>query len=228
MFLLLFTKKNHPTLSQAYNKYVQRKSIGHLKPEKITLSNLIDSVVCGQPNDNCFFNICSRCSNRLPSSILQRHFVMIDEDDEWTWSNWKTTNKKVDLHQIHGSIISLLDEIDQQWKKFLLHSFFNREQRTYINNLRLSSSDTSYVTVQIDFAENYTIIRQREVQSAHWNNVQVTLFTVHIKAGTNFKNMIIVSDYMRHDTVFVYCAQRMIVEFIKKHYPQVTKINYIR
>ncbi len=164
----------------------------------------------------------------MPSSILQRHFVIVDEDDEWTWSIWKTTNKKVDLHHIHGSIVSLLDEIDEQWKKFVIHSYFNREQRSHINNLRLLSNDTLYVTVQIDFAENYTIIRQREVQAAHWNNLQVTLFTVHIKVGTNHKNMVIISDYMRHDTAFVYCAQRLIVEFIKKHYPQVTKINYLR
>jgi len=184
--------------------------------------------VCDQPNDNCFLNGCNRCNSRLPSSILQHHFIIHDEDDEWTWSNWKSTNNKVDLHHIRGSIMSLLDEIDGQWKKFLIHSYFTREQRTSINDLRLLSSDTSYATVQIDFAENYTIIRQREVQAAHWNNVQVTLFTVHIKVGTTHKNMVIISDYMRHDTAFVHCAQRIIVEFVKKHYPQITKINYIR
>lgn len=196
--------------------------------DKITLSNLIDLVVCDQPNDNCFLNGCNRCNSRLPSSILQHHFIIHDEDDEWTWSNWKSTNNKVDLHHIRGSIMSLLDEIDGQWKKFLIHSYFTREQRTSINDLRLLSSDTSYATVQIDFAENYTIIRQREVQAAHWNNVQVTLFTVHIKVGTTHKNMVIISDYMRHDTAFVHCAERIIVEFVKKHYPQITKINYIR
>ena len=110
----------------------------------------------------------------------------------------------------------------------MIHSYFNQEQRSYINNLRLLSNDTSYVTVQIDFAENYRLIRQREAQAAHWNNLQVTLFTVHIKVGTNHKNMVIISDYMRHDTAFVYCAQRLIVEFIQKHYPQITKINYLR
>lgn len=196
--------------------------------DKITPSNLIDSVVCDQPNDGCFLNGCNRCNNRLPSSILQRHFIIVDEDDEWTWSIWKSTSNKVDLHHIHGSIVSLLDEIDEQWKRFAMHSYLNREQRSYINNLRLLSNDTSYVTVQIDFAENYKLIRQREVQAAHWNNIQVTLFTVHIKVGTNHTNMVIISNYMRHDTAFVYCAQRLIVEFIKKRYPQVTKINYLR
>ncbi len=189
---------------------------------------MIDSVICDQPNEDCFLNSCNRCNNRSPSSIFQCHFNIIDEDDDWTWSIWKLTNKKVDLHHIHSSITSLIDEIDEQWKAFLMHSYFNREQRAYINNIRLLSSDTSYVTAQIDFAENYAVIRQREVQAAHWNNLQATLFTVHIKVGTNHKNIVIISDYKRHNTAFVYCAQRIIVQFVKKHYSQATKINYLR
>ena len=51
-----------------------------------------------------------------------------------------------------------------------MHSYINREQRTYINELRIKSSCLSYAVVQMDFAENYTFLRQREVQAAHWNN----------------------------------------------------------
>ena len=109
-----------------------------------------------------------------------------------------------------------------------MHSYINREQRTYINELRIKSSCLSYAVVQTDFAENYTFLRQREVQAAHWNNRQATLFTVHIKLGNEHKNMVIISDYMRHDTAFVHCAQGLIVDFLRKNYPQVTKINYLR
>lgn len=185
-------------------------------------------MVCEQSSDGCFLHSCNRCHNQSPSSVLRCHFDIIDEDDEWTWSIWKSTNKKVDLHHIQGSITSLLDEIDARWKTFLTHSYFNREQRAYINDLRLLSSHTSYATVQIDFAENYTLIRQREVQAAHWNKQQATLFTIRIRAEANHKNMVIISDYMHHDTPFVYCALRLIVELIKKHYPQTTKVNYLR
>jgi hypothetical protein len=180
------------------------------------------------PNENCFFGACNRCNNRSASSILRNHFNIIDEDDEWTWSLWKTSNNKVDLHHIRSAISSLLDEIDDHWASFLLHSYYNREQRTCINDLRLRSSHSSYVTVQVDFAENYTVMRQREVQAAHWNNLQATLFNVHIKIGTSHKNMVIISDYMRHDTAFVYCAQGLIVQFLNQYYPQVVKINYLR
>jgi len=199
-----------------------------VKWNKITTANLIDLAVCDQPNEDCFLFSCSRCNKRRVSAILQGLLDNIDEDDEWTWSIWQQVNKKVDLHHIRGSIVSLLNEVDEQWKSFAIHSYFNREQRTYIRDLRLLSSDMSYVVIQIDFAENYSVIRQREVQAAHWNNVQATLFTVHIKIGTKHKNIAIISDYMRHDTAFVYCAQQLIIKFVKQHFPFVCKINYLR
>jgi hypothetical protein len=207
---------------------VQKKSNGNVKFDKITTSTSINLFVCSTPNENCFFGTCNQCNKQSISSILRNHTDAIDEDDEWTWSLWKTSNNKVDLYHIRSAISSLFDEIDNQWMKFLIHSYYNRQQRTYINDLRTQSSELSYVTVQIDFAENYTVLRQREVQAAHWNNLQATLFTVHIKIGTNHKNMVIISNYMRHDTAFVYCAQNLIVQFLNQHYPRVVKINYLR
>ena len=36
------------------------------------------------------------------------------------------------------------------------------------------------------------------------------------------------SDYMSHNTAFVYSAQRIIVSFVRDHFPQVTRISYLR
>ena len=82
--------------------------------------------------------------------------------------------------------------------------------------------------MQIDFAENYKFVRQRAPQSAHWNTDQATLFTIHFKIGTEHRCMVIISDYMSHDSKFVWLAQEDIVNFLKKHYPRVKKINYVR
>lgn len=100
------------------------------------------------------------------------------------------------------------------------HIYFKREQRAYINNLRLLFNDMSYATLQINIVENYSLTRQRGIQAAHWNNLQETSFTIHMKVGSNHKNMVVIDDYMHHDIAFVYCAQRIIVKFVKKHYPQ--------
>ena len=72
-------------------------------------------------------------------------------------------------------------------------------KKEYIKSLRLNSSETEYIVAQLDFAENFTILHQREVQGHHWNNQQVTLFTVHLKIGSNSKNIVIISDYTLHN-----------------------------
>ena len=109
-----------------------------------------------------------------------------------------------------------------------MDSYLNREQRNFVNDLRIKSSHLSYAVVQIDFSESYALLRQQEVQATQWNNQQTTLFTIHIKIEREHKNMMITSDYMRHDTAFVHYARHLIIDFLRKHYPQEKKVNYLR
>ncbi|CAF4812779.1 unnamed protein product [Rotaria sp. Silwood2] len=39
--------------------------------------------------------------------------------------------------------------------------------------------------------------------------------------------MVIKSDYLVHDTRFVYSSQKIIIDFLRKEYPNVFKINYV-
>ncbi|CAF3774578.1 unnamed protein product [Rotaria sp. Silwood1] len=137
------THENMSLLLHALNNYLQKKSSVDNRLSNITVSNLIDLMVCNIPAEDCFLGACDQCNDRSPSLILKGHFNTIDEDDKWSWSSWKTSNRKVDFNQIRGTITSLLNEIDEKWTIFLLHSYSNREQRTYINDLRLRSSNSS-------------------------------------------------------------------------------------
>lgn len=51
----------------------------------------------------------------------------------------------------------------------------------------------------IDFAENFTYGEQDAIQSFHWSNNQITLFTAYVWAGDREQSFIICSDYMNHD-----------------------------
>ncbi|CAF3305172.1 unnamed protein product [Rotaria socialis] len=170
---------DHPTAR------VGKSCFYSLKPRQVKIS-------C--PHETCM------CQTHENMSLLLQDTS--DEDDKCSRSVWKPIDKKVDLHQIRGTITSLFYEIDE-------------------------NCHVSYAVIQIDFAENYAFLRQREVQAAHWNNQQATLFTIHMKIGSEHNNMVIISDYMRHDTAFVHGAQRLIVDFLRKHYPQVKKIKYL-
>ncbi len=104
----------------------------------------------------------------------------------------------------------------------------NRPLLEYITHLRSQSTDKIFIIAQIDFCMNYTLVRQREVQQGFFSQHQVTLFTIHLMIGSEHQEMAIVSDSMEHTTTFVYYAQRMIVNFLKKYFPLVKKINYLR
>ena len=207
---------------------MRKKSSGANKLNNVTARDLISMVICDGSLEDCFLGTCDRCNDVPPSSVLLDYFNETDEDDIWSWSLWKAVDKRMDLHEIRGTVTSLLTEINEQWSAFLLHSYINREQRAFIDKIRSESSENSFIVVQMDFAENYTFVRQREVQAVHWNNQQATLFTVHIKIANSHKNLVIISDHMHHDTAFVYCAQRLIAEFLKNHFPDAKRIICLR
>ena len=224
----LFAKleTNH-VFTQAWNQFIRNQSTNSSTSDKITANELVNLVICGIPQEDCYTRECESCGENLPSNFLSLNRE-IDENDICSWSKWKTFDNRVDFQAYSGSISLLLREINTQWSKFLLHSYCTQAQREYIAQIRSQSSSQSYVVAQIDFAENYTFVRQREPQSAHWNNTQATLFTIHLKIGLNHKNLCIISDYRSHDTAFVYVAQKYITDFVKRNYPSVTMINYLR
>ena len=81
--------------------------------------------------------------------------------------------------------------------------------------------------VQLDFAQNFSLIVQREIQSAYYSRRQATILTIYIRIGDEHRNMVIISDYHAHDTRFVYSVQKYIVDFIRKQYPNIYKVNYV-
>ncbi|CAF4999376.1 unnamed protein product [Rotaria sp. Silwood1] len=201
--------ENMHLLLKAWSNFLKKNLPGHnIDLELINETYVVNRIICGIPTEDCFNRCCHDCSTINPTKILLDN-IDINNDEILSWSQWMSLKNKIDLLHINGSISSLMNEIDSQWDTFLLHC------------------ETSYIVAQLDFAENYTIFHQREVQGFHWNNQQVTVFTVHLKVGSNNKNIVIISDYMLHNTNFVYVAQELIVKFIKHHFPLVKKINYL-
>ena len=150
-----------------------------------------------------------------------------DEDNEVRWFNWIRTLGKVSLQETSGSMATLLSKIDEQQTVILYHDHVQEQQKCFIHEITQRSSDQDYVVVTCDFAENYTLVAQREVQSAHWNQQQVAIFTIHVKIGDAHLNVAAISDYLNHDTVFVHCCQKKIVAMIKDKFPLVRKIVYV-
>jgi len=65
---------------------------------------------------------------------------------------------------------------------------------------RRSSVGAEEAVVQVDFAQNFALVQQDEIQSAHWQHGQVTIFTVAVwLPGAKAKQMAIVTNDLAHD-----------------------------
>ncbi|CAF1471548.1 unnamed protein product [Rotaria sordida] len=191
----------------------------------VTHSTLITMMVCDEDDLSCISGDCSGCGNVSPSAVLTRSFNS-NMDEVIEYMIWKCTDHKVDIHRVTSTIDELLIEIDDRWSSFLLYQYINHQQKLFIQQIKANpSAQTAIITM--DFAENYSIPVQREAQSKHWNPVQVTIFTIHIKFKDGFCSAAIISNYMIHDTAFVYNAQQLIVDFIKNNMSSVKEIYYV-
>jgi len=117
------------------------------------MKDLITQMVCTISNEKCFNGECDACPEENIRDILIDN-IMLDLDDECSWTLWKKVNNKFDLQQMSGSVDSLLTEIEERWSSFLLHTHLNREQREYIKHLRCQSTEKTFAVAQIDFSMN--------------------------------------------------------------------------
>lgn len=190
------------------------------------MKKLIEQTVCTQPSEYCYYRQCVHCRQLKASDILSDG-IDVETQDLASWSIWKKVNSRYELLHLTGTFRVLLEVIDNLWPDFLTHSFYSHKQRDYIALIKEASSITTFAVVQLDFAQNFSFVIQREVQSAYYSRQQATILTVYIKIGEEHRNMVVISDYLAHDTRFVYCAQKVIIDFLRKEYPNIQKINYV-
>ena len=106
---------------------------------------------------------------------------------------------------ITGTVEECFLELKAQVRPFLLHIHVKRKQSASFKSL-VEECDGSSVVLQVGFSENATIAR-REIQSAHWNHGQATLFKVHAwirHYGSDTCSIVIVSDDLNHTKHSVY------------------------
>ena len=84
-------------------------------------------------------------------------------------------DNRVETVDITGTVDDCFDKLKTQVGPFLFHAYVKRKQAACFKSL-VQKCDGKSVVLQVDFSENATIASQCEVQSAHWNHGQATLF----------------------------------------------------
>ena len=93
---------------------------------------------------------------------------------------WEEVNGHIIQNKKSGSVGSLYNYLNSILPDFFIHTFVIRKQaKSYEDDKSgadMKNSNTAML--QVDFAENYMSTAQDEIQSAHWKQNQITLFTL--------------------------------------------------
>ena len=136
------------------------------------------------------------------------------------WMKWQEANARLAKLENKGTIQDLYDHICAMSEKFLAHCRIKRLQYELDKELALlENSDVA--VLQMDFAENYACIGEDEVQSAHWNQNQVTLFTTVTWFKGEVMSKVIVIDCMQHTKSSV----MVFLDEILKNLPSTVKVR---
>ena len=133
-------------------------------------------MTCTVEKVECFNGTCEDCSEETIIDTLIDS-CLIDTADGCSWTLWKKLEDKYDLQHVIGSIDFLLTTIEDRWPACLLHTYCNRQQTDYVNELRSRSSEKILIIAQIDSFMNTTLIRQGQFLQEFFSQHQAILFT---------------------------------------------------
>lgn len=161
-----------------------RKYGGNTYPEYS--GDFLDTCVCNEAIADCFSNSCNECKDgkKLRRCVPLPDVDIRDDDVGVCYMQWESIidsdNKKrlTKIEKTVDSVSELYHQLLSMLPKFINHCHTKRNQTKAAEYAKdAAKAHSSKVCIQIDFAENYTCLWQDEVQSAHWNKRQVTIFS---------------------------------------------------
>lgn len=174
-------------------------------------NGFVEQFLCDEPKKDCWFGRCDDCHG---ISIEKMNELIGDTplNSNVSWMVWKKDKKTKRFEKVEENqkLSALLVHIVSISPQFLRHHFVKREQADTFNKYDLQRASDKQIDdeglLQIDFAENFVCESQDEIQSAHWNQRQLTLFTTALYHNDIMQSKVFVSDSSVHtkETVVPY------------------------
>lgn len=195
------------------------KAIDNIK--MLNSSQLLQKLCCDIRNEDCMFNKCINCiknvSEIIPENLDMRQVVQFKR-----WESVKGVLMIVEKSVLLGKIIQ---DINTKLPVFKEHCYVKNVQFNHFEELKkVISSDEA--VLQCDFAENFAIKAQDEIQSAHWRHAQVTIFTSCIWYMGEVESYVVISDDLLHSKQATYTFLKAIIDDFKTHHQNVKKIHF--
>ncbi|XP_063381046.1 uncharacterized protein LOC134667550 [Cydia fagiglandana] len=197
--------KYHENFSLAVN------SLHHVIGSPYYDHNFLNGFICTVPTRACWLKDCNNCKEMLKIKLNEylECCENVGPEVETSWFVWANHNGKLSKIQVMGTVNELIQHIVEMGPKFFEHAYIKRNQASSYHNHKTEISNTTdfeKVLIQVDYSENYTCVAQDEVQSFHWVQPQVTLFTVSLWMTGKQHPIVLVSDDRHHNkkTAMVY------------------------
>lgn len=165
---------------------------------------LVEFLVCDVPTRNCYFKTCEKCS----CATINKKIKLIAKQSRSNskkvkWMKWVKDDvaNRFQNHAQEGSQDQLIQYFLSIYPKFLQHFYIKREQeKEFAVHRKRAQSDQhlSECVLQIDFAENFKCESQDEVQQAHYNQKQISIFTTAVHHAQSTHCKVIASDNTHH------------------------------
>ena len=144
---------------------------------------------------------------------LKKNMLFVNQttsqSSEYQWEKAPSGNGKEYLEKClkQGRLVDLFNDACKLLPSFLTHYFTKQKQAdAYESHKKALQTNTKMAVLQMDFAENFSTLWQDEVQSAHWNKKQITVFTSVLWQQDSCTSAVTVSDDLTHsrDSVIVF------------------------
>ncbi|CAF3259812.1 unnamed protein product [Rotaria sp. Silwood2] len=201
-------------LLKSIDKYVDGKFCS-------SLQIFTDSLVCSTNNEECMFSSCSLCEDFFTEKVEEN---VSDGNAKITWSQWINENGRAEKKDFSGSVDEAVLLLKSKVEYFLFHVYIKREQSKCFEKLKEEASDEKIV-LQVDFAENFNMKEQDEIQKAHWNSKPLSIFTAYVwSKNENFAFALPSSD-ITHDKFVVDAALEIILNHIVTILPNIKVVD---
>jgi hypothetical protein len=98
-----------------------------------------------------------------------------DEDGEWHLVKPKKVTRVLDRVEKQGSIVDFLDD----WEPVFVRMCHHRDTIARCKDADVEyerNAQPGWLKIDCDFAENFTILKKRQLQSQYWSQLQCTIF----------------------------------------------------
>ena len=136
--------------------------------------------------------------------------------DTIEYKKWTSTDRSL-LESVTQSVEDFVQSFSEQLELLVRHDFVSRMQSEYLKNLKVTLRPGEVIVLG-DFAENYAMVTQDEIQSHHWGKVQATIhpFVAYWREGNETQHLsyAAISDCLTHDTVAVHIFQKKLISYL--------------